>query len=590
VQDELSSVVRPEIMTSWRRSRLSGASTSVHALPQSAEVNRDTPLCRAAEPVLSRLAQQLSGLQAGVLLADRHARILGRWTPETNILPKMDRIASDIGSSGSEELVGTNGIGTIVEDRRPHRVSGAEHYADMLSTFTCVGAPIFNPLSRKFEGVVTMNCDASEASPLLTSLIATTAKEVESRLLDLSSRRERALLDAFLLGSRADRGIAVIGDEVLLAGPHVPPELRALDQATVWQRIRETAKHRHGEPLIVVPGSDGSLVSLTWTPVHLDDKLIGALIEAIPTPAPSGASPAPAVRPPARWAAGADRLPGRSRVWQSVLGRAAELRDSGVPLLILGEPGVGKLELARAMFDERPVSIVDCFAAGPSDTDWAHSVGAEAEDNDVEDSDAEDNDAVLVLRHIDALAPAVAAALSLRLDELAALPSPPRLVATAQPGSTRADEGMRRLFDQLGVVTIELPPLRDRPEDIPDLVRQLNDKHAALTPVRFSVSALRALACAPWPGNVRQLENLVRGIAATGPAREVTPDLLPHSLGTYATGRSLTKMEQLEMNAILETINATNGNKVEMAKLLGISRSTLYRKMRYFRIDAAHVA
>jgi transcriptional regulator of acetoin/glycerol metabolism len=60
---------------------------------------------------------------------------------------------------------------------------------------------------------------------------------------------------------------------------------------------------------------------------------------------------------------------------------------------------------------------------------------------------------------------------------------------------------------------------------------------------------------------------------------------LPDGLGTYSTGRSLTKMEQLEMNAILEMVTTTRGNKVEMAKLLGISRSTLYRKMRYYRVD-----
>jgi transcriptional regulator of acetoin/glycerol metabolism len=574
---EFAQVVRPEILVSWRRSRLSGASANVDALPFTAEVTTDSPLCRAAEPVLSRLAEQLSGLQAGVLLADRNARILRRWTPQTNILPKMDRIGSAAGSSGSEELVGTNGIGTITEDRKPHLVTGAEHFADILSSFTCVGAPIFNPLSRKFEGVVTMNCDASEASPLLTSLIATTAQEIESRLLDMSSRRERALLDAFVRATRFGRAVAVIGDDVMLAGPQVMPMLRSFDQSTVWQLVREAASRRQTDHIIAMQTDDG-LAALAYTPIHLDDKLIGALIElGTPRTSATGGAVAAIADLPLRWTAGAERLPGPSRLWQAVLERAAEQRAAEIPLLIVGEAGTGKLELAKAMFDDRDVEIVDCFAAPADDANWPLSIGT---------SLPAGGNGVVILRHVDALSPTVAAALSAHLDALASRSPGPRVVATALPPAGRAlHRAERRILDQLGGVTIELPPLRDRTEDIPLLVRTLNERHARLTPVRFTPAAMRALERAPWPGNTRQLENMIRGIAATGHARDITPDLLPGGLGMYSTGHTLTKMEQLEMNAILETVNATHGNKVEMAKALGISRSTLYRKMRYYRVD-----
>ena len=61
-----------------------------------------------------------------------------------------------------------------------------------------------------------------------------------------------------------------------------------------------------------------------------------------------------------------------------------------------------------------------------------------------------------------------------------------------------------------------------RDDDIPDLVRQLNERYSGLTPIRFNAAAMRALVRAPWPGNIRQLENVVRGIAATGNAREIS--------------------------------------------------------------------
>jgi transcriptional regulator of acetoin/glycerol metabolism len=569
-------VVRPEILVSWRRSRLSGASTSVDALPYQAEVNTGSALCRAAEPVLSRLAQQLSGLQAGVLVADRNARILRRWAPETSILPMMDRIQSDSGSSGSEELVGTNGIGSIVEDRRPHLVVGPEHFAEVLVGFSCVGAPIFNPLSRKFEGVVTLNSDATEASPLLTSLIATTAQEIESRLLDQSSRRERALLDAFLMATRAGRAIAVLGDEVLLAGAQVSPVLRSLDHRDIWEQIREgAASNRSDRPVsLVMPHDSGSF---TYTPIRLDDKLVGALLE-VGTPQPATVRSVTPLRVvPQRWAAGEARLPGSSSIWSAVRQRAAEQRDLDVPLLLLGEAGTGKLELAKAMFDDRPHTVIDCLAVAADDVGWPRTIA---------ETVPPAGPSVIILRHVDSLSPAVAAALSVHVETLARERPELHVVATALPATAWVDDGnRRRLHDRLGVVTIDLPPLRDRAEDIPELVRQLNDRYAGLTPLRFTHGALHALTRAPWPGNVRQLENVVRGLAATGHAHEITPDLLPEGLGAFATGRSLTRMEQLEMNAIMEMVTATRGNKVEMAKQLGISRSTLYRKMRHYRVD-----
>jgi transcriptional regulator of acetoin/glycerol metabolism len=573
---DLARFVRPDILQSWRRSRLSGASMGVDVLPFQAEVHGDSALCQAAEPVLSRLAEQLSGLAAGVLLSDRNARILRRWAPETSILPKMDRIQSDSGSSGSEELVGTNGIGTIVEDRKPHMVVGAEHFAEVLVTFTCVGAPIFNPLSRRFEGVVTLNTDANEASPLLTSLIASTAQQIESRLLDLSSRRERALLDAFLIANRSGRPIAVVGHEVLLAGPQVNRMLRSIDQATIWHRIREEVSDgQHGEHIIVVQSQDNP-ASLACTPVRLDGKLIGALVEVI---MPGAEPPAIRVSPghgrPKTWQAAEDRLPGGSPAWQAVIRQAAELRAGDVPLLLTGEAGTGKLELARTMFADSPAVIIDCFTAPADDPSWPLRITGSLPSG-----------GVLILRHIDVLSPAVARALSACLDDITLRHPSVRICGTALPaGHSVRDDSQQRLQDQLGVVTIELPSLRDRREDIPLLVRYFNQRYGGLAPLRFSQGAIQALSRAPWPGNVRQLENLVRGLAATGRVAEVTADLLPGRLGAYSTGRSLTKMEQLELDAILQMINRAEGNKVETARLLGISRSTLYRKMRHYHLD-----
>jgi sigma-54 dependent transcriptional regulator, acetoin dehydrogenase operon transcriptional activator AcoR len=269
-------------------------------------------------------------------------------------------------------------------------------------------------------------------------------------------------------------------------------------------------------------------------------------------------------------------LPGRSAVWKAVLRKADSYRSAISPVLILGETGTGKLTLARAMAEGHDCIVVDCLAAPTTRDEWRRRLASEAGPSAN----------LVILRHLSELSPEAASGLSVVLDDLAASDAAPRFIATASSDTEWVDAGVgRRLLGQLGVNQIELPPLRDRREDIPDVLTLLGARHCGLTPLRFSSGALQALGRAPWPGNVRQLENVVRTLVAVGRGREVTADALPDGLAAYSSGRNLTRMEQLELEAILKTINATQGNKVETARLLGISRSTLYRKMRLYRLD-----
>jgi len=317
------------------------------------------------------------------------------------------------------------------------------------------------------------------------------------------------------------------------------------------------------------------LTTISCTPVLVDERPIGAIVEVLPSRTTHEATPvrrAP-VSPP--WTA-AQLLPGRSAAWQAVLRKARTYRSATSPLLILGETGTGKLTLARAMAEGEDSVVVDCLAAPTTREEWRRRLT----------NGADPSADVVILEHVNALSPEAASALSVVLDELAQSDAAPRFIATASPDSEWVDAGVgRRLLGQLGVSQIELPPLRDRREDIPDLLALLGARHCGLTPLRFGSGALQALRRAPWPGNVRALENVVRTLVAAGRGREVTADDLPDGLAAYSSGRNLTRMEQLELDAILETINTTHGNKMETARLLGISRSTLYRKMRHYRLD-----
>lgn len=145
----------------------------------------------------------------------------------------------------------------------------------------------------------------------------------------------------------------------------------------------------------------------------------------------------------------------------------------------------------------------------------------------------------------------------------------------------------RRLFDLLAVARIELPPLRHRSEDIPVLLNHFAARHGAER-LALAPKAVVALQRAPWQGNARQLDGLARGLAALGNGREITVEMLPPEISAHSRRRPLTAMEQLELDAMLAALRRTRGNKVVAAQELGISRSTLYRKMASYQLDPDH--
>lgn len=166
-----------------------------------------------------------------------------------------------------------------------------------------------------------------------------------------------------------------------------------------------------------------------------------------------------------------------------------------------------------------------------------------------------------------------------------------RLIATTHRDLSRmVQEGTFRedLFYRLNVITVRVPPLRERPGDIELLARHFSEVHAhqngrIVKP--FSPEALQALNAASWPGNVRELENVIeRAVLLCQKERIEVPDLeLPQERGTD-TYNSLhvhagMKIADIEKSLIFKTLEFTNQNRTHAARLLGISIRTLRNKL-----------
>ncbi|MFF5498423.1 helix-turn-helix domain-containing protein [Streptomyces aquilus] len=390
------------------------------------------------------------------------------------------------------------------------------------------------------------------------------AAAVETELLARSRTAERVLLDAYAraVGERGHAVVALDGRNRLVseaAGRLLSPE--ALE---VWERravtlIRESDS---GHPAGLADGPDGSAppaplpdgpdgAAASLTPVSHQGSVIGVVVVLEPP-----GRPAPVT---------ADRrdlgLAGGSVPWRHAVGRALELAASGEPLLLVGERGTGKTSLAREL-------VADALLVDAAETE----LGAHA--------DVLRTGRPLLVRHAERLTPPDTATLN---SLLAAHPNVP-LLATYTPGASPGP-CLQRLLDTLAARSVTLPALRERSEDIRELLTSLTPSpRPGHPPLTWSLDALRALERHPWPGNVTELAHLVRTLAehrrTTGPVRRGE---LPDAVREGPAPRPLTPMELAERSAILDALHLHGGNKARAAASLGIARATLYRKLRGYR-------
>jgi transcriptional regulator of acetoin/glycerol metabolism len=547
--DRQREYVRPEIVASWARSRSSGASPQEVRLPLAPEFDEQSALRVAAEPVLDRLAEELNGLGGALFLANGHAQLLRSWIPDELVSRSLKRIVAEPGASCGEALVGTNGIGTALADGQPKIIGGPEHWGELHLDMTCVAAPVLHPISRRPAGVINVTMMRQRVHPALTALIRWGVEEVKRCVVQQSGRAERALVEQFLSQRRSDRPSLLLSPRLYIADPAAAALLPELDAAELWDRI-DGGDHPQGHQ-IELELADGAVVPVRVMPLG---DAHGLLIEI----QSSG-------RPARRRSV---RRPAPSPAFASTVDAASEALAARVPVLLVGEPGTGKTTLAARLVEpEAAVAWFDGRAASESPATWCAGVRAATGVD------------VVILRHLDQIDARCAGLLARVLDELA---GGPQLLATA--GAT---DGTPELFARFALATVAVPPLRDRAADLPTLVAELTS--ATHRRARWSAEALDVLARRSWPGNVRELANVVQRTLINSAGLIRVADL-PLDVRQEAGRRRLTRMERAERDAIMQALETSRGNKVIAAQELGISRSSLYRKIeRYGLVDAGQV-
>jgi len=570
--------VRQPILASWQRSRVAGVDASRFEVPYQPELDFSGRLVHCAQPVLDRLQRELSDLAVSVILTDARARVLDRRVAEGRLHDRLDDVSLAPGFSYAEEHAGTNGIGTALEGRETAFVFGHEHFNERLQQFACAGAPIRNPLTRRLEGIIDLTCLRRNANPIMRVLVQEAARDIEQALLEHGSTSQQAVLREFLAAcARSRNAILSISGELVMTNTRAAALLTPTDQAYLRQKGGELlANPRAAEIEVCLSGRQWSRVR--FTPVGLGAGAAGAIME-IDLPASGHSDEGSLTHSSSR---SRPTIPMRDTRYSGLVGTSSEwlaaCREMGraaaqrAPVLLIGETGVGKLALATAAhrnhFPTAHVTVLDCAQLG--------DIGEPELDAALADPEA-----TVILRHLDALPDATATALHNALDHARVRPETPWLMGTiAGTADSVLIDGLLSRF----AVSVAVPPLRHRVDDVAALVPAILSRLASGRQVSCEPEAMRVLSGYLWPGNVAQLEQVLRTALSRRPVGDIRREDLP--VECFATSRrTLSPLETAERDLIVKALLDAGGNRVKAAAALGIGRATLYRKISTFGIE-----
>ncbi|SDL38616.1 Transcriptional regulator of acetoin/glycerol metabolism [Nocardioides sp. YR527] len=558
--DPGSLMMRSEILDSWRRSKLSGVDPD-HVRSVAHEARLDSRIAKIAIPVLDTAADALVGAHTSLLLSAPDGTLLWRWDGDGHLKKRLDRSNVHLGTVMSEDIVGTNGLGTALETARSVTVSGTEHFSEMFHDFTCAGAPVRHPVTNRVTGVLSLTTLVKDASPLMAPTLLRLAQDIEEELYGESTMHERQMLRHFLAERRRARSAVVaVSADVVIA--NAIATAMDLDHTALWERIEGSP-----EEIIGLELAAGSHVTVC-RPVSRGGQVVGAVVVAEDT-AIAAAAGQRAARARGRTSS---RPAPRERPWARLVAQLRDVAESTDRLLVAGEDGVGKRAALRATLTEsnRGYREIDCAAVDEvGREEWLHQVRALMDDPD----------GLVVLAHLDALDARDARALASILESSDRPTSTGlHLAGTVSTAAYSEHTIPRALTDQFAPDAFEVEPLRKRPDDV---LARLVDQGVGMP--TLSREAVQMAQRHPWPGNHRQLEQFRRWMARQD-RPVLVPDDLPASWRNELTRGNLTSMQMAESDAIVAALRQAAGNKAAAATALGISRSSLYRKMREYHL------
>ena len=228
-------VVPDLIVRSWRRS-ISNSADGANPCQRFTEVDSDSILCRAADPVLDRWQSHLADTGTTLFLSDRAGAIVARRASDSSERRRLDSVHAAEGFDYSEDSIGTNGLGTSMVEKRALLISGSQHYNDALATLACAAAPVCTP-SGSVIGAISLGGPIESANPLMLSLTREIGQQIEERLRSSARPQDLALAMSFTRYTNSQRPTVVMDSESILANTPGLPYIDVTSHVMLWELL-----------------------------------------------------------------------------------------------------------------------------------------------------------------------------------------------------------------------------------------------------------------------------------------------------------------------------------------------------------------
>ncbi|RLL47081.1 sigma-54-dependent Fis family transcriptional regulator [Oceanobacillus piezotolerans] len=622
--------IRNDILDSWKRCHSDGINplqTQAREGLTPIELEQlwtESELYHSAKPIIEAVFQKLIGTDYLITLNDEKGNMI-YLKGEIDILRKTEKMNFTVGMDWSEAAAGTNAIGTSIITKTPIQIFATEHFCEGFHSMTCSSAPIFQPYTRKVLGVIDITGLWPNGQPHTLGLAVTIAQTIEQELTKLHIKKYNFLMEYYHQKKsqwKNDPMLVISNDFLLVNGSdkllktfEIDKMMHLNENHQLRAIVRKLNERKFDRTDLSTQLNNVELLGLRLDDVHriqTSGETIGYVIlfkGNLTDKAPAMTQ----VNPITKY-----NLVGESGGLNRVLYKVQKAATTDVPVLLIGETGTGKEEITRMIHQEsrrkkQPFIAMNCgaiqkdligselfgyesgtftggnkggkngrFEAANGGTLFLDEIGEMPFDQQVHLL------RVLEEKEITRLGSSKTIKVDVRI-----------IAATNQNLQDMVEKGLFRkdLYFRLNVVSIEIPPLRERKEDILQLsnyfLAKFAKKYELLSPPIFDEETASILANYHWEGNIRELRNVIEhavifSMSSAVINRTHLPDYLLKNIEDSPQKEdnkmNLSLMDNLEKQQIIELLQMKNWNISAVSKELSIARSTLYRKIQKYQL------
>lgn len=620
--------VRPVIRESWRRCHQLGVNPHQVHFPmvlsaEELEAQQErADLVAVATPFFRTVIQAWEDERFMLSAIDRHGHLL-YTSGHPAVLEHAQHINAVPGSGLAEEHIGTAIANIVLAQERTEYVLWSEHYCQPLHNWAAIGAPIFHPLTHEIIGVIGAS-GAELNHPRALAIIQRIAERLQQLLHHEELVRRVTLLDTyhqFILRHPQDIILALDGRGHVCGASQSLTRILAAPQDILGKSVLrlpdlqvegvlQLPEHEEAQPyeLLISTPTEGFAGKATAIPIRRERQFVGTLL-VLPPPASPRQSK---VIAQSAWRATHTftDLVGNASSFRESLVAARQAARSDFPVLLLGESGTGKELLAHAIHSASvrshgPFVPVNCGAT--SDELLAAELFGYVEGaftgavrggrkGKLELA----HGGSLFLDEVEAMSPKMQVSLLRVLEEELLtrvggeqpMAVNVRVIAASNEDLATAVREKRfrlDLYHRLSAFLVDVPPLRERQEDLPTLVRFFLD-HLGFSHLQLTSAALSVIRRYPWPGNVRELKNVLVRTApkvqgSTVHDKDFPPEI--RDVGTQQFSLPHSSLRDTERDLIVQALANVQGDIAAAASALGIHRATLYRKLKKYGLARA---